>query len=103
MIEMGQGYYLVCSLIVGPLDLIHINFNNKYAYLVGGFRLSPFVGVIANCIFKWWLDQLHCLIVVVKLDWWLVNHSCCVHSDCHFCLALWNVCGGCKHLELGLN
>jgi hypothetical protein len=48
---------------------------------------------------KWWPTQLHCLVVIVRLGSWLVNHNCCVDTKPQVFLAQWNVFGGGRHLE----
>jgi hypothetical protein len=39
--------------MVGPFDFTSVNYNNKFEYLVGEFRLKPFVGVIGGSIYRY--------------------------------------------------
>jgi len=40
--------------------------------------------------------------VVVKLNWWHIDHNCYVHNEPHICLVMWNVFGECMCLKLRL-
>jgi hypothetical protein len=34
-----------------------------------------------SCLWRWWSNQFHCLFMLVKANWWLINHICHVHNE----------------------